>query len=417
METEAPVSSAPITPAPSAPISAALERQSLAAATAPGRVLVVDDEPSVVELLLDCLSLGGYDRVGVTAPREALELLRTQRFDVMICDLMMPGMSGIELMVKARLEAPEMAILAVTAVTDIETAVRAMRLGAYDYLEKPVSPGDVAMRVASALETRRTILESRHAHERLTARYDSLQQLSAVKDNLVHMLVHDLKTPLSSAMGYIELLESKNEDSFSERQLRYLQRAYGSCRDVLRMTTTMLDLSRLEHGALKLRREPIELAALLREAAAETEPLLAATGGGVVVECPPDIPRPLCDGEIVRRVLSNLLSNAAKHSPPGGAVQLRAEAAEDRLVAVSVADGGKGIAPEDRERIFEKFQQLEAGKAAGGAGIGLAFCRMAVEAHGGSIWVESAPGQGCTFFFTLPLSPASTGAPQCRRST
>ena len=373
---------------------------------------MVDDEPPVLELLLDCLSIAGYERVGVTSATEALELLRSQSFDAMLCDLMMPEMSGVELMVKARLEAPDMAILVVTAVTDIDTAVRAMRLGAYDYLEKPISPGDVALRVGSALEARRSIMESRRAQDRLSDNYDRLEQLTAVKDNLVHMLVHDLKTPLSSAMGYIELLETKNEGSFSERQLRYLQQAYGSCRDVLRMTTTMLDLSRLEHGVLALQRAPLDLPALLREAVAEIEPVLVLSDGQIELECDTATPRPLCDSEVVHRILSNLLSNAAKHSPPGGTVRVSAGAVKDGFITISVADDGKGIPPEDQGRIFEKFQQLESGKAAGGAGIGLAFCRMAVEAHGGSIWVESAPDRGSTFRFSLPLAPAGTGAQQ-----
>jgi len=362
-----------------------------------------------VDLLSDCLAIAGYERVGVTSPTEALELLRSESFDAMLCDLMMPGMTGVELMVKARLEAPDMAIIVITAVSDVDAAVRAMRMGAYDYLEKPVSPGDVALRVASALEARRNILESRRAQERLSRNYEHLQELSAVKDNLVHMLVHDLKTPLSSAMGYMELLESRDEGSFSERQLRYLQQAHGSCRDVLRMTTTMLDLARLEHGALELRRSPTDLHALLRDAIAEIEPLLLSFGSRATLDCAPATPQALCDAEIVHRIVANLLSNASKHSPPGSTVRVSARPAADGLIVVSVADEGEGIAPADQARIFNKFQQLEAGAAAGGAGIGLAFCKLAVEAHGGSIWVESQPGKGATFRFSLPIATASTG--------
>jgi len=388
----------------------ALTSQALGATLARARVLVVDDERSVVDLLVDCLAIAGYERVGVTSPTEALELLRSQSFDAMLCDLMMPGMTGVELMVKARLEAPDMAILVITAVADVDAAVRAMRVGAYDYIEKPVSPGDVALRVASALEARRDILESRRAQERLSRNYEDLQQLSAVKDNLVHMLVHDLKTPLTSAMGYMELLESRAEGSFSERQLRYLQQAHGSCRDMLRMTTTMLDLARLEHGALELRRLPTDLHALLRDAVAEIEPLLLSFGSQATLDCAPATPQALCDAEIVHRILANLLSNAAKHSPPGSTVRVSARPTGEGLITVSVADEGEGIAPADQARIFEKFQQLEADAAAGGAGIGLAFCKLAVEAHGGSIWVESQPGEGSTFRFSLPIATASTGA-------
>jgi len=397
---------------PLAPTAGRAASSATATADAPharGAVLVVDDEPAVVDLLLDCLTLGSYEGIGARSATEALARLKARQFDVMLCDLLLPEMNGVELMVKARLEAPDMAIILVTAVSDIDTAVRAMRLGAYDYAIKPVSPGDVVLRVSSAMETRRHLRDTRLNQQRLSDRFGQLQHLVEVKDNLVQMLVHDLKTPLASAMGYMELIEQKSESSFSERQLRYLQRAYTSCKDVLRMTATMLDVTRLEQGVLDLHCVALDLSALLHEAAAEIEPVLASSGGAVDVECPAAL-QPLGDPEIVRRVIGNLLSNAAKHTPPGSRVRIAAGPAEGGFAAISVADNGPGIPLEEHERIFEKFYQLDSGKKAGGAGIGLAFCKMAVEAHGGRIWVESAPGQGSRFRFTLPLTPAATPA-------
>jgi two-component system, sensor histidine kinase and response regulator len=370
-------------------------------APARGSVLVVDDEPTVVELLLGCLTVAGYEGIGAQGAADAMGRLREHPFDVMLCDLMLPGMNGVELMVKARLEVPDMAILMVTAVSDIDTAVRAMRLGAYDYLIKPVSPGDVVLHVSSAMETRRHLRDTRIAQERLEESYGQLQGLVETKDNLVQMLVHDLKSPLASAMGYMELMERKAEGSFSERHLGYLQRAYTSCKDVLRMTATMLDVTRLEQGVLKPQCVLLDLPALLREAAAEIDSVLAASGGSADVECPAAL-QAFGDPELVRRILGNLLSNAAKHTPPGSHVHLAACTGDEKFVVVSVADNGPGIPAEERERIFEKFYQLEGGKKTGGAGIGLAFCKMAIEAHGGRIWVESTPGRGSIFRFTLP---------------
>ena len=390
------------------------------AASVRGEVLVVDDEPEVRQLLLDSLRIASFRCTGAGAAAAALELLRARPFDVMLCDLLMPQMSGVELMVKARLEAPDMAIIVITGVSDVQTAIRSMRVGAYDYVVKPISPADVSLRVSSAMETRRHVLKGRRAQERLQESYGQLKRMSEVKDNLVQMLVHDLKTPLASAMGYMQLLEHKTEESFSERQLRYLQHAYRSCRGVLRMTTTMLDLTRMEHGTLRLHREPLDLPSLLHDAAAEMEPLLAPSGGRVETHCHPGVQPAPADAEMARRILGNLLANAVRHSPPGSTIQLAAEPADGELVVVSVADCGEGIAPEDQERVFEKFCQLGPASHSGGAGIGLAFCKMAVEAHGGTIWVESTPGQGSTFRFSLPgggpspvVRPASgTGDPR-----
>ncbi len=383
-----------------------------------------------------------YLGAGAATAAEALGRIRASRagqappVDVMLCDLMLPEMSGVELLVKVRMEAPDTSVIVITAVGDIETALRSMRLGAYDYLIKPVSPADVVMRVSASIEMRREVLQARRAQERLEASHRQLQQLAEVKDSLVQMLVHDLKSPLSSAMGYIQLVEGKGAASFSERQLRYLQRAYTSCKDVLRMSTTMLDVTRMEKGALELHRAPVDLEPLLREAAAEATALVAASGGSVEVECDPAAGAPEADREMVRRILSNLLANAAKYSPPGCRIRIAArpcattaggtgilpvthrrdacatgpdaggtgfQPVEQRMVLLFVADNGPGIPLEQQQAIFEKYHQLPSHQGMGGAGIGLAFCRMAVEAHGGRIWVESQQGQGSTFCFTLPL--------------
>ena len=373
-------------------------------------VLVVDDEEGIRELLAAALAEAGYHVAGAATAAEALAALSQRPFEVMLCDLLLPQTSGVELMVQARLGSPELGVIVVTAVSDIETALRSVRLGAYDYLIKPVSPGDVVGRVASAIEMRRRVVEARQAHQRLQESHRRLEQMAAVKENLVQMLVHDLKSPLASAMGYMELLERRGAASFSERQLRYLQQAHSSCRDVLRMTTTLLDLARMEAGVAELRRGPVDLPGLLNEAAAEIEPVLGAVGGTVEIHCPPGVGAPLADREAVRRILGNLLANAAKYSPPGSRVRIDAEPAGEGSVRISVTDNGEGIPPEEREAIFEKFHQLAAHRGLGGAGIGLAFCKMAVEAHGGRIWVEEASGgHGSSFRFTLPLaSPQAT---------
>lgn len=401
-------------PVPLAPPASAAPAPEGAWAGEPGtarpEVLVVDDEPAVVSLLIACLTRAGYSATGVGSPSEAMELLRTRRFDLVLCDLRMPEMSGLEMIAKARMDVPDLAVIVITGVLEVDTGIRAMRMGAYDYVVKPFSPGDVVLRVSSALETRRSVMQARRSQESLRDAYSRLQQMAEVKDSLVHMLVHDLKAPLGSAMGYLEMVQRKVGSSFPERQLRYLEHAYGSCRDVLRMATTILDVTRFERGALELNRTVIDLPGILQEAKTETEGLIAGSGGRVAVSCHPGATHARADAEIVRRVLSNLLSNAVKHTPPGTNVSVTAEPDGEGSVIVSVVDQGRGIPVEHQGRIFEKFHQLDPGSASAGAGLGLAFCKMAVEAHGGRIWVESAPGRGSAFRFSLPQA-GPTGAP------
>ncbi len=226
--------------------------------------------------------------------------------------------------------------------------------------------------------------------------------LDKLRADLTSMIFHDLRSPLGNVISSLEVMDASLEQDDPLGLRPVLSVAQRSSRRLSRLIDSLLDLDRLEAGKAHLYRVQVKLPELLQEALEEVRPIAEAKGHTLAFENQAGELEPLeVDESMIRRVVINLLENAVKYTPPGGSIALSL-ARQDGQVRVGVSDTGPGIALEARERIFEKFARLEGGKAKG-LGLGLAFCRLAVEAHGGRIWVESDPPHGATFYFTLPL--------------
>jgi signal transduction histidine kinase len=223
-----------------------------------------------------------------------------------------------------------------------------------------------------------------------------------LRQDLTNMIVHDLRSPLSSVMASIELMTKGVAGALPAQQQNVLRIAYNSSVQMLEMINALLDISRLESGRLPLELERCSARPLVERAVERLASL--AQERNMLIQC--DIPDGLADvqadDDLIVRVLQNLLGNALKFSGRGSTVLIRASDPVDGLVSIAVVDCGVGIAPEDQEMIFAKFGQV--GERRGGSGLGLTFCKLVVEAHGGRIWVESQLGAGSTFFFTLPVA-------------
>ncbi|MFQ6111470.1 MAG: ATP-binding protein [Nitrospinota bacterium] len=242
----------------------------------------------------------------------------------------------------------------------------------------------------------------RRERESLEAANARLRELERVKSDLTHMVIHDLKGPLSEIMSNLDLIMA---GELAEEDRECFETAMTGSERMLRMINDMLDISRMEEGRLSLRKERVELDLLAEKALERLSALAAQRGISLRQKAAEGLPPVEADRQLLERVLDNILTNAITYSPEGGVVTVATEVpGGGREVRVSVTDEGEGIAPGDRERIFEKFSQGEGGRQRRkGAGLGLAFCRMATEAHGGRIWVESGQGRGSSFFFTIPV--------------
>ena len=229
------------------------------------------------------------------------------------------------------------------------------------------------------------------------------KDLDSLREDLIAMVYHDLRSPLANIVSSLEVMSSMfEEDEVDETVVSLLGIALRSTDRIQRLTNSLLDINRLEAGQKIGERQVVDLFELATESAETVAPTAANRGLEIVV----DVPRGQLvwiDTDMIRRVYINLIENAVKFSISGGQIVLGADPLDDRVDAW-VADCGPGIPLEDQERIFEKFTRLKAEQGPRGLGLGLAFCRLAVNSHGGRIWVESQPGAGATFHFTLPVS-------------
>ncbi len=232
-----------------------------------------------------------------------------------------------------------------------------------------------------------------------------LRESERLRAGLTNMLIHDLRNPLSALMGALELLEMSGGETMPDEQAELLRYAQESGERLLQLINTMLDLARMEAGRFEPTWEPVEVAPLVEEVAEEASLSATLEEQHIELRLEPSLPSTYCDGQLLRRVLGNLLANAVKYSPPGGTIRVQVMRQGDQL-RFDVIDHGPGIPAAYRELIFDKFSQVRRSDMRRGTGLGLAFCKMAVEAVGGRIWVESEEGQGSTFSFLIPLRSA-----------
>ena len=366
-------------------------------------VLVVDDDPRNRKLLEEYLSGAGYDVRLAGDGRTALAMAAERPPDLVLLDVMMPDLSGLEVcrQLKSGPRTRLCQVVLVTALDGVPHKVEGLDTGADDYIAKPVRREEFMAKVRSMLRARRLLAELEQARETLALRNAKLEELEGLKETLTQTLVHDLKNPLAAVLGNLELMERKVD----EPVLRLVRRSKAAAWRMHQMILNLLDIGQLEEGRLVLHPEAVDAATLALKASQEMEGGATQRGVRIEVEASEATAVLRGDGAVLRRVMDNLLSNAIEHSPQGGVVRLAVSLC-DEGIEIAVSDQGPGVPPEFRERIFEKFQRIENRNSVPGAnrGLGLTFCRLAVEAHGGLVWVDDEPSGGAVFRVLLPAT-------------
>ena len=360
-------------------------------------ILVVDDTPENLQLLSEMLKSWGYKARPVTSGTLALQAARSKRPDIILLDIHMPEMDGYQLCghLKADDTLKEIPVLFISALNETADKVKAFECGGADYITKPFQADEIHARIKAHLELH-------HQRNRLQENYDRLRELESHRDSLVHMVVHDMRSPITFVMGVLDILkESSGSCAPNGAHSGLLEDAYTNCNILTEMISQLLDVSRLESGEMPLDQVVCGLDEVLQNA---VQPFLLRSGNPTLAIAGHPGAKVFCDKNIVQRVIVNLIGNAFKFTPQHGRVKVAISTSKTEA-RVSVADNGPGIPKEFQQRIFDKFGQVPSKKnKQHGSGLGLAFCRLAVEAHGGKIGVESEVGQGSTFWFTLPLA-------------
>ncbi|MBI3205879.1 MAG: hybrid sensor histidine kinase/response regulator [Myxococcales bacterium] len=355
-------------------------------------VLVVDDDARNRALV--CAALEDLYQV-IEAPDgpDALRLLEQSEVDLVLLDVMMPEMSGFEVCkrIKQRVGAAFLPVILLTALNEQDDRNRGLGVGADDFLSKPVNLAELRLRSAAFLRLRQ--------HERtIAAQLEKLRELDALKDDLVSLLVHDLRNPLAGIHGLLQVVREQVDDPDLAEDIALASKSSEQMRVALE---DILRVRQLEEGRLALQREPQDLGSVVEEAA-------AAVGGSardrgiqlkvsVLRPCSPRLDRPL-----VRRAVENVLMNAIKYSPRGGIVEAEV-GGTDQLATVDVMDRGSGMSDQNKHALFEKFGgtgHRTSGRR--GFGLGLYSVRLAIEAHGGSVAVSDAAGGGTVLHLELP---------------
>ncbi|MGK3992743.1 hybrid sensor histidine kinase/response regulator [Sorangium sp. So ce1024] len=365
------------------------------------RVLVVDDNAQNRALAQATLEDDGHEVVLAASGEEAIAQFERHRPDCVLLDVRMPGMDGLAVCARIR-SLPYGAgtpIVFLTALRDVDTFDSALRAGGDDFLTKPVRPSELLVRVQAALRLRRLDAELREHVELVRQQRDALMRLQLQKEQLTAFVVHDLKNPVSSMDLHAQvLLRDRALPEAARDSARHIR---AEARSLLRLIYNLLDISKSEEGRLAPERARVDLRALVLEVFAALE--LRASSRSIALREAIEAPAVQADPDLLRRTLENLLENAIAHAPVGTAVTVSA-VKDGAEVELRVADSGDGVPAEMRERVFDRFVQLDGDAAVvrrGGRGLGLAFCKMAAEAHGGRIWVEDNT-PGAIFCVRLP---------------
>jgi two-component system sensor histidine kinase/response regulator len=365
-----------------------------------GNLLIVDDETAQMRALCDTLALEGYVTRGFNVAREALAAVRPGEFDLLLTDLMMPEMDGIALSNAVRQRDPTIAVVLMTGHGTIDTAVRALRDGALDYILKPFKLNVILPVIARALSVRRLRREVAELQERERQRSEELAAANRDLESFSYSISHDLRAPLRSINGFANLLYEDFGETLGDEGRRLLSIIRSSCLGMDQLIVGLLDFSRAGTGPLDL--EVIDMT-LMADAIAR-EALTTHTGPTPRIDIG-ELPSTRADARVIRQVWANLIGNALKYSAKRSEPKITISGRMDGLEAIyDVEDNGAGFDMAYASNLFGVFQRLHKAAEFSGTGVGLAIVHRIITRHGGRVSAEGKPGVGARFQFALPIS-------------
>jgi two-component system sensor histidine kinase/response regulator len=356
------------------------------------KILIVDDEPINIFFLEGILSEEGFEVITAKNGEEALAKVSQYCPDTILLDIMMPGMSGIEVLEKlmANPQTSHIPVIMVTAKSDAEDVQLALNKGAIEYVKKPVNEMEMLARL-------RTVL-------RLKEKEDQLKEQLHSKEGFISMLSHDMRTPLLSVAGLAEMLLN---DEGNDKHKQILQTIIHSSNFIVDYFNKLLNWSNLGAKELKLNKENVQLLEVMKSAQVIYSLQVKDKKQNLVIDCDPDITVQV-DASYFQQVINNLLGNAIKYTPEGGDIVLSASRNENTL-KITVSDTGIGITDISQEELFgATFHKSTRGtRGEKGTGVGLRICKIITEAHGFDLSYQSESGKGTKFIIEAPWVEAT----------
>ena len=378
------------------------------------KILIVDDDAHLRETLQDLLEMEGYAVSQAGSGHEAMNLVASEFFDVILMDFNLTDKTGIEVIRDIRRLNQESQILMMTAHASLDTAVKAIQESVYDFLIKPVDFNYLKRAIQKSMEKLRLEQDVRNLVAELRKKNEEITRFSDMKSKFLSMSSHDLSNSLMTLQISFEMLvSSMTPDEDQQKKVVFIT---NSITQISRLINDLVDWASIEQGKFRLEKNFFEVAAMVgelvegpRARAMQKEIRVTesvAPGAEAIVVC--------ADRRRISQVLLNLLENAVRHTPRGGAITVLVSREGDTAVRVAVRDSGDGVAPDVLPKLFRSFYQGEPGGTSqkGRLGLGLSIAREIVTSHGGNIWVESeGAGKGATFQFTLPAATQQQQAP------
>jgi signal transduction histidine kinase len=361
-------------------------------------VLVVDDIAKNLQVVGTMLRNAGYAIMPATSGAKALEGVRVQLPDLILLDLMMPEMDGLEVCRHLKADALTQAIpvIFLTASNEMEHLVKGFEMGAVDYVTKPFNPPELLARV-------RTHLELKHARDTIVRYGQELSRLNEEKNEFMGIAAHDLRSPLNAVKGYSEMV--LEDPALGRENAELIKRIQEAAARMAEMVQNLLDANRIERGEMQLHLASTDLATAVAAVLETQRPRAAAKQQTLYWENEAGALLVLADSTVLSQVIENLVSNAVKYSPPGRDIFVRLKKRE-KGVRVEVQDQGPGLSADDQKKLFGKFARLSS-KPTGGehsTGLGLSIVKKMVEAMNGKVWCESELGRGATFIVEFPTT-------------
>ncbi len=381
-----------------------------------GHILVIDDEPGIREGCRRVLGAQGFQVEVAEDGASGLTRVQEGGVDLVLLDVMMPGVSGIDLLAPIHAHDPEIVCVIITGYGTVELAVQAIRQGAYDFINKPFSADDLVLRVRQGVERRRLSLESKRClqaeqeSQRLNEEKAHLEEMNRAKTSFVRLVTHELRAPIAAIQSYLRLIL----DGYvpAEREHEIIGRAEIRAQEQLALISDLLELSRLQDGRAPEKTSLANLGDILRDVTQQFEGQAKQRDQKleVSISCSLQPVRVMADQ--FKSVWVNLISNALKYTPVGGSIRVQLVCHGNSIVG-EVQDTGIGIPPEAQEHLFDEFFRAQNAKTftEQGTGLGLAIVKQVIERAGGDISFVSQEGKGTTVRFTLPVvdSSAHTG--------
>ena len=367
-------------------------------------ILIVDDDTIIRETFSNILELQGYNVVGVGTGSEAISCAKGKFFNVVVIDIRLPDKSGLEVLKAIRENNEDTVAIMMTAYVSIDSSIKALNQGAYNYITKPFNIDQVLVVIDRALEKQRLSMENKRLLEKLKQANKELRKLDKLKSHFVSTASHELRTPLTAIKEGMAIVTDGTAGPLNEEQKDFLNMVKRNVDRLVRLINNLLDFQKLEAKKMEFKITEGDINELIKEVVKEMSPSIKNKGLEFTVSLAKNTPKVNFDRDRIVEVLTNLINNAIKFTKKGS-IAISSSKKFKNTICISVSDTGIGIKREDVDKLFKGFSQLsrEEGLAIGGTGLGLVISKKIVEAHCGKMMFESEYGKGSTFSFLLPI--------------